>query len=278
MAYNNNLFYNNNNNNNNYALNNNYKNINKKASTDTSDFSLNNGEPILVYDSFDSDSDEPEKSINNKNNNIKKIKKGKSKRIYKIVKKDEEKPKDNNISNKTKNMDQGIQYGIVPRVGSRRKTIVVQDETGKELSRIVSSTGNIDPVQNNQPDIRRTSIIAPVTYPQPYMVQPQPPPPLYPQPQIIMQAPPPYQAPLMMPQQTYYMDNSYFTQPLTNRSQSLKNDVIAEEAEIKKRSDSRVKSSVIGAINSNNSNKIADSSHVVSKSKTKFKVCSKNQT
>ena len=53
----------------------------------------------------------------------------------------------NNNNNNMNNMQQnGMQpnneYGIVPRVGPKKKTIIIKDEKGNEISRIVSSTNS----------------------------------------------------------------------------------------------------------------------------------------
>ena len=251
MAYN----YNNNNNNLFYNTSNNKNTFNNKINSDK-DFS---GEPILVYDSFYSDSDDQEKGINNKNKKNLTKKKGKNKgTFYKITKQEKDQKKMDEDNN-----------AMLQRVGSRRKTIVVQDETGKELSRIVSSTGNQDPNL-----MRRASFLAPPPmYPQPFTVQASQPPQFYsqpqpyPQPQLIMQAPPPpYQAPILVrapAPQTVVLDNSYFTQ-----RGSILNQI--QEEPIK--NDKRVKSSIINAINVTNSNKIIDAETLEAKHKTKFKV------
>jgi hypothetical protein len=244
------------NNNNNF-----YRNtFNNKINSDK-DFS---GEPILVYDSFYSESDdqEKEKSLNNKNNKNKNITKKKHKNkgtFYKITKQEK-------VERDKKKMDDD-NNAMLQRVGSRRKTIVVQDESGKELSRIVSSTGNQDPNP-----FRRASFIAPTPppmYPQPFMIQPPQQQPLYTQPQFIMQAPPPYQQPILVrapAPQTVVLDQSYFTQ-----RGSLMNEVIQEEPN--KQSDKRVKSSIMNAINVSNSKKVADTEAASeAKNKTKFKV------
>ena len=76
-------------------------------------------------------------------------------------------------------MQQPDEYAVVPRVGSRRKTIVIQDEQGKELSRIVSSNINNGPQQQQQqqqqyapPNYQQN----PIMYPQPNPLFMQPPP------------------------------------------------------------------------------------------------------
>jgi hypothetical protein len=249
------MAYNNNNNNNFYR-----NTFNNKINSDK-DFS---GEPILVYDSFYSESDdqEKEKSLNNKNNKNKNITKKKHKNkgtFYKITKQEK-------VERDKKKMDDD-NNAMLQRVGSRRKTIVVQDESGKELSRIVSSTGNQDPNP-----FRRASFIAPTPspmYPQPFMIQPPQQQPLYTQPQFIMQAPPPYQQPILVrapAPQTVVLDQSYFTQ-----RGSLMNEVIQEEPN--KQSDKRVKSSIMNAINVSNSKKVTDTEAASeAKNKTKFKV------
>ena len=274
-AQNNKIFNNNNNINNGTYYNKNLNQKNQKTKTNLDSFSNDNSitgsEPIFIYDSFDSDSDEQDD--NNINPKKKKNNRKQLRGVYQIVKK---KPKQD-LDDQNK-MQQPDEYAVVPRVGSRRKTIVIQDEQGKELSRIVSSNINNGPQQQQQqqqqyapPNYQQN----PIMYPQPNPLFMQPPP--QPNP-IYMQPPPQYQAPLVVqapapapmliaaaPQQSYYVD-PYQATPRTKRSLSLMTSKIIPEEEIS----SNRRPSAYRKLSTHN--KIVDSSQTVKRS-NKLRVC-----
>jgi len=116
-------------------------------------------------------------------------------------------------------------YGIVPRVGSKSKTIVIQDEDGNELSRIVSSKDrrnfqnydlNGNENFNLQPNAMNSLVLQPNGL-QPFVVQPTPTP-------VILQPP------------GYYVDPNvtnpvFYTSPIiTTPRAALSSQIIPEEA------------------------------------------------
>jgi hypothetical protein len=111
-----------------------FNNINKKNQSNLDMYSLND-EPILVYDSFDDDSDDVDENIKQEKDKKKALKK--IRKVFQIIKKENKHPIPDQ-QQKQQQPDQLIQP-TVPRVASKTKTIIIQNEQGKELSRIVSS-------------------------------------------------------------------------------------------------------------------------------------------